>query len=42
MHHSCAAVTPGGAAAVVLESPIVALVPSGFPLLHLNFQIRRI
>ena len=30
MHHSSAAVTPGGAAAAVLESPIVALVPNGF------------
>ena len=37
MHHSSAAVTPGGAAAAVWESPIVALVPSGFPLLHFKF-----
>ena len=37
MHHSSVAVTPGGAAAAVLESPIVALVPNGFPLLHFKF-----
>ena len=34
MHLSSAAVLTVGAAAAVLESLIVALVPSGFPLLH--------